>query len=169
MDNEKKAVGGARLSHVDRAGMARMVDVGEKEVTARRARAVASVRLAAEADRLFRQGNLPKGSPVETVRFAALQAVKQTANLIPLCHPLRVTGVDVEVVDAGASVWQVLVTVNARDRTGVEMEALTGASVGALALYDMVKAVDRTATIESVMLLEKEGGKSGPFVREEVD
>ena len=154
-----------RLSHVDGAGNARMVDVSAKDASVRRARASATVRLSAVADQRFREGNLPKGSPVEVIRVAAMQAAKQTALLLPLCHPLRLTDVQVQVIDAGERAWRVEVEVTACDRTGVEMEALTAASVGALALYDMVKAVDRAASIEQVVLEEKSGGKSGHFRR----
>jgi cyclic pyranopterin phosphate synthase len=157
----------AGLSHLDAAGRARMVDVSDKGVTLRRARAAATLRLSVEADRLLRAGNLPKGSPVEIARIAAIQAAKQTGQLLPLCHPLRVTGIDVEVRERPGERWQVAVEVRASDRTGVEMEAMTAAAVGALALYDMVKAVDREAVIEEVVLLEKDGGKSGHFVRRE--
>jgi cyclic pyranopterin phosphate synthase len=153
------------LTHVDAAGRARMVDVSEKAISERRARAEAIVALSPRADAALRSGNLPKGGAFEVVRLAAIQAAKQTANLIPLCHPLRLTKVDARLSRAGARRWRVEAEVAALDRTGVEMEALTAASVGALALYDMVKAVDRGARIESVALLEKSGGRSGRYVR----
>ena len=143
-----------------------MVDVGHKAPSRRRARARCAVRLSPEADELLRQGNLPKGSPLEVTRLAALQAAKQTSQLIPLCHPLRLTSIQVEVLDRGHGVWWIEVTVEAEDRTGVEMEAMTGAAVGGLALYDMVKAVDRSAALEQVVLLEKSGGKSGDYRRD---
>jgi cyclic pyranopterin phosphate synthase len=146
-----------------------MVDVSSKEKTLRRARAEAVLHLSSDAADRLRAGNLPKGSPIEVVRLTALQAVKQTSQLLPLCHPLRLTGIEVRVEQAGDRCWRIEVEVSATDRTGVEMEALTGASVGALALYDMVKAVDRSAVIERVRLLEKSGGKSGHFQRESSD
>jgi cyclic pyranopterin phosphate synthase len=158
---------GLHLTHVDPSGRARMVDVSEKAVTERRARAQAVVRMSAQADLLLRDGRLPKGNAFEVVRFAAIQAAKQTAQLLPLCHPLRLTKVDAELSALGGGAWRIATEVAALDRTGVEMEALTAATVGALALYDMVKAVDRTAEIGPVVLLEKSGGKSGRFVRDE--
>jgi cyclic pyranopterin phosphate synthase len=142
-----------------------MVDVSEKEITERRARAHAIVTLSSAADSALRSGKLPKGNALEVVRFAAIQAAKQTANLIPLCHPLRLTKIDAQLERLSRGRWRVATEVVALDRTGVEMEALTAAGVGALALYDMVKAVDRTATIESILLLEKSGGRSGHYVR----
>lgn len=158
---------GARLTHVDPSGRARMVDVSDKESSERRARAQAIVRMSAEADRLLREGRLPKGNAFEMVRFAAIQAAKQTAQLLPLCHPLRLTKVDAELSALGGGAWRIATEVAALDRTGVEMEALTAASVGALALYDMVKAVDRATVIGPVELLEKSGGRSGRWVRDE--
>ena len=154
------------LTHVDSAGKARMVDVSEKSVTVRQATASAVVALSAEADRLLRKGELPKGSVGELVRLAAIGGAKQTSHLIPLCHPLRVTRIDTDLVDLGGARWEVRATVRAVDRTGVEMEAMTAAAVGSLALYDMVKAVDRNASIEQVRLLAKSGGKSGDWVRD---
>jgi len=153
------------LTHVDAAGHARMVDVSEKEPTQRRARACAIVSMSAVADAALRSGRLPKGSALEVVRLAAIQAAKQTATLIPLCHPLKLTKIDARLERVAPGTWRIESEVVALDRTGVEMEALTAASVGALALYDMVKAVDRSATIDEVALLEKSGGKSGTYVR----
>ena len=142
-----------------------MVDVSAKEITERRARAQADVVLSSGADAALRAGSLPKGAPHEVVRLAAIQAAKQTATLIPLCHPLRLTRIDAVLERVQPRRWRVTSEVAALDRTGVEMEALAAAAVGALTLYDMVKAVDRSARIEGVMLLEKSGGKSGRFVR----
>ncbi len=153
------------LTHVDAAGRARMVDVSDKAITERRARARAVVLISAAADAALRRGKLPKGAALEVVRLAAIQAAKRTASLIPLCHPLRLTKVDAQLSRAARGRWLVETEVVALDRTGVEMEALTAACIGALALYDMVKAVDRSAAIESVVLLEKSGGRSGRFVR----
>jgi cyclic pyranopterin phosphate synthase len=141
-----------------------MIDVGSKNVTKRVATAVADVALAGSAsDRLF-GGDLPKGDALATVRIAAIQATKRTPDLIPLCHPLQISGVDVDIArtDAGASIT---VSVKVEGKTGVEMEAMTGAAVGALALYDMVKGIDRSAEITSVRLLEKRGGASGKWIR----
>jgi cyclic pyranopterin phosphate synthase len=155
----------AELTHLDREGRARMVDVSAKEITERRARAQADVVVSPGADAALRAGTLRKGAPHEVVRLAALQAAKQTATLIPLCHPLRLTKIDAALERVKPRRWRVTSEVVALDRTGVEMEALAAAAVGALTLYDMVKAVDRAARIERVMLLEKSGGKSGRFLR----
>ena len=142
-----------------------MVDVAGKEITLRRAQAQAQVELSAVADRALRDGTLKKGGARDVVRLAAIGAAKQTAQLIPLCHPLRLTRIDARLERARAGCWTVTAEVIALDRTGVEMEAMTAAAVGALALYDMVKAVARRASIERVVLLAKSGGKSGEFRR----
>jgi len=152
------------LNHLDDDGNVRMVDVGAKEPTSRVAVAVASVLMEdATRERLF-AGDLPKGDALATVRIAAIQATKRTPDLIPLCHPIAVNRVDVHInqTEEGASIE---VTVGVHARTGVEMEAMTGASVGALALYDMIKGIDRHAHVGSVMLLEKSGGRSGTWSR----
>jgi cyclic pyranopterin phosphate synthase len=153
------------LTHLDARGAVRMVDVGEKPVTLRRAVAEARVRMSPETVALARAGEGPKGNVEATVRIAAVMAAKRTPELIPLCHGLQLTAVHVDIAwdDAGATLR---VTAEARDRTGVEMEAMTGASVGALALYDMVKGVERGVVIEAVALLEKSGGRSGHWTRE---
>lgn len=153
-----------RLSHVDRAGRARMVDVSEKEATFRRAVAEAFVRLSPQTLDLITRGELPKGSALETARLAGILAAKRTADLIPLCHPLPLTAVDVEAQVAPSGV-RFLSSVSCMGPTGVEMEALVAASIAALTLYDMVKAVERGATIERVRLLGKTGGKSGDYLR----
>jgi len=152
------------LTHVDDAGNVRMVDVGEKAVTARRAVAEATVRMAGTTrDRLF-SGDLPKGDAIATVRIAAIQGAKQTPSLVPLCHPIFIesANVAVEPVEIGATIT---VTVTVTAKTGVEMEAMTGAAIGAVALYDMIKGVDRGAEIEAVRLLEKSGSRSGEWRR----
>jgi cyclic pyranopterin phosphate synthase len=154
----------SEMNHLNDDGSVRMVDVGAKAVTSRRAVAVADVAmLEATADRLF-GGDLPKGDALATVRIAAIQATKKTSDLIPLCHPLQVSGVDVGIArtERGASIT---VEVRIEGRTGVEMEAMTGAAVGSLALYDMVKGVDRSAEVTSVRLLVKSGGASGDWQR----
>lgn len=155
------------LTHLNDRGEARMVDVSGKEVTARSATARCRVSLSAEVAALLRTGDLPKGDALGVARLAAIQAAKRTPDLIPLCHPIAVHGVDVEVVvlEEGPAV-QITATVRTADRTGVEMEALTAAAVGGLAMIDMVKGRDRTAAITEVVLLEKSGGRSGHFVRE---
>jgi cyclic pyranopterin phosphate synthase len=157
---------GKKLSHFDAAGGARMVDVGAKAPSDRRAVAAARVRMQPETRARVRAGTIEKGDVLGTARVAAVQAAKRTADLVPMCHPLAVTGIEVRFEDEGADAIAALVTVRAHDRTGVEMEALTGAAVAALTIYDMCKAIDRWMTIE-VRLLEKEGGKSGRLVRPE--
>lgn len=150
------------LSHLDETGAARMVGVGAKPETARGAVAEASVRLSAAGFAAVRDASGPKGDALSVARLAGIQAAKRTADLIPLCHPLRLTGVTVE-AELHEPVVQFRAQVEAVDRTGVEMEALVAANVAALTLYDMVKAVDRAAVIETVRLREKWGGKSGHF------
>lgn len=152
------------LNHLDDDGSVRMVDIGAKTPSERSATAVADVAmLEATADRLF-GGDLPKGDALATVRIAAIQATKRTPDLIPLCHPLQISGVDVDVARTtiGASIT---VSVRVEGKTGVEMEAMTGAAVAALTMYDMIKGVDRSAEVTSVRLLEKRGGKSGEWSR----
>jgi cyclic pyranopterin phosphate synthase len=155
----------SRLTHVDARGAARMVDVSKKAETARRARAEGEVRLSPAALLLVRRNALAKGDVCATARLAGIQAAKRTADLIPLCHPLRLDDVDVRVGPEGRDRVRIRATVSARDRTGVEMEALTAVSVAALVVYDMVKAVDKGAEILHVRLVEKDGGRSGPWRR----
>ncbi len=154
------------LTHLDASGAARMVDVGSKPATERRAVARAVVRVSPETAALVAAGDAPKGDVIATARIAGIQAGKRTAELIPLCHPLALSylGVDGE-IDAEAG--EILLTAEARTTgpTGVEMEALTAASVAALTVYDMVKGVQRGAEITSVALLEKSGGRSGQWRR----
>jgi len=153
------------MNHLNEDGTVRMVDVGEKGVTNRKAIAVADISMEnTTADRLF-SGDLPKGDALATVRIAAIQAVKKTPDLIPLCHPLQISGVDVTIdrTEVGAAVR---VEVRLQGRTGVEMEAMTGAAIGAIAMYDMIKGIDRSAEVTSVRLIEKTGGSSGEWRRE---
>src|ERR687888_31586 len=148
------------LSHLDEGGRARMVDVGAKPETDRRARARAIVRMSAETAALVADGDAPKGDVIGTARLAGIQAAKRTGELIPLAHPLPLTFVDVEAeIDR---VGTVTLTAEARTtaRTGVEMEALTACAVAALTVYDMVKGVERGVTIGEVTLLEKPGGRN---------
>lgn len=155
------------LTHLDRQGQARMVDVGDKTKTARIARARAVLRMSAHAREVLLSGNVPKGDALATARIAGIQAAKRTSELIPLCHPLAITGCDVR-FEPGSDDQRLIVHASVRcaDRTGVEMEALTAATVAALTLYDMLKAIDRAMAIEEVVLVEKQGGKSGHFRRE---
>jgi cyclic pyranopterin monophosphate synthase len=150
-----------RLTHVDEAGTARMVDVGDKDVTTRTARAAATVVMSARTAELLAAGDLPKGDAVAVARIAGIQAAKRTHELIPLCHQLRLSHVDVDITVDPAGSATVEASVRADDRTGVEMEALVAATVASLTLYDMVKAVQRDVVVTDVHLLEKTGGRSG--------
>ncbi len=151
-----------RLTHVRADGSAHMVDVSAKAVTARSATARGRVLLAAPAVAALRDGTVPKGDALAVARIAGIQAVKRTPDLIPLAHPIAVHGVelDLEVVDDGVDLTA---TVRTADRTGIEMEALTAVAVGALALIDMVKAVDKHARITDVRVTAKSGGRSGDW------
>ena len=155
------------LTHIDEHGAARMVDVGGKAVTRRKALARGQVRMSAEALRLVREGS-KKGDVLQVARIAGIQGAKRTADLIPLCHPLPLDSVvlDLQIDDAAGAVV-VTATAATSGRTGVEMEALTAVSVACLTVYDMVKAVDKAMVIDQVLLLEKEGGRSGHWIREE--
>jgi cyclic pyranopterin phosphate synthase len=154
-----------RLSHLDARGRARMVDVGAKAVTSRLAVAGASVRMRPATLRLIVSGAVPKGDVVATARLAGIAAAKRTAELIPLCHPLLLSHVDVDLRPRGPGRLEIEARVKLEGRTGAEMEALVAASVAALTVYDMCKAVDREIEITDLRLLEKRGGKSGTFVR----
>jgi len=154
----------ARLSHVDRRGQVRMVDVSDKLVTDREAIAEASVTMNAAARRAIRRREVKKGDPLQTARIAGMVAAKRTADLIPLCHPLPLSHIDV-VLRPTARGYLIRGRVRTSGRTGVEMEALVAVTVAALTLYDMLKAVDRGMVIGAVRLLEKRGGRSGHYVR----
>jgi cyclic pyranopterin phosphate synthase len=152
------------LTHLGADGQARMVDVGAKEETAREAVATGRVLVRPETLRLLREGNLPKGDVLGTARVAGIMAAKRTAELIPLCHPLSLTHVAVEFeFDEATPAVEITATVRCQGRTGVEMEALTAASIAALTIYDMAKAVERGMIISDIRLLEKRGGKSGEW------
>ena len=152
------------LTHLDSSGAARMVDVGEKKVTAREARAEAWVSMSAEALGLITAGAVPKGDVFSTARLAGIMAAKRTSELIPLCHPLKIDSITVNFeVDEGGSRVRVESRARATDRTGVEMEALVAAGVAALTVYDMCKAVDRGMEVASLRLVHKSGGKSGTW------
>ena len=154
---------GPTLTHADADGRVRMVDVSAKPPTARLAIARGFVRVSAPARRLVRDGQVAKGDPLQAARIAGIMAAKQTSTLIPLCHPIAVTGVDVRVELARGGI-AIQARVKTTGPTGVEMEALTAVSVAALTVYDMLKAADRTMVIEQVLLVEKRGGRSGTFV-----
>lgn len=153
-----------RLTHVDESGAARMVDVSAKDVTARTASASGRVLVSAEVVALLRGQGVPKGDALAVARVAGIMAAKQTPALIPLCHPLAISGVTVDLAVADDAV-EILATVRTADRTGVEMEALTAVSVAALTVIDMVKAVDKGAVITDVRVETKTGGKSGDWSR----
>jgi cyclic pyranopterin monophosphate synthase len=157
-------VSARNLTHLDEAGQARMVDVSAKDVTARSARASGRVLLSAEAVAALRSGQVPKGDALAVARIAGIQGAKKTPDLIPLCHPIGLHGVtvDLAVRDDGVDITA---TTRTADRTGVEMEALTSVSVAALALIDMVKAIDPAAVITDVRVEEKAGGKTGAWHR----
>ncbi|MBM3510933.1 MAG: cyclic pyranopterin monophosphate synthase MoaC [Alphaproteobacteria bacterium] len=154
----------ARLTHFDQAGNARMVDVSEKDVTDRSATAEAFITMKAATLALILAGRAKKGDVLGTARLAGIMAAKRTADLIPLCHPLSLSSVTIDFeTNKRKRCVRILATCRLKGRTGVEMESLTAASVAALTVYDMCKAVDRGMVISSVRLLEKRGGKSGTF------
>ena len=152
------------LTHVDATGAARMVDVAAKDVTVRRAVAAGFVRTTSEVVALLRDGALPKGDALAVARIAGIMGAKRTPDLIPLCHPIALHGVTVELT-LRDEVIEIEVVVRTADRTGVEMEALTAVATAGLTLIDMVKAVDPAASIENVRVLRKEGGKTGVWER----
>lgn len=156
----------AQFTHLDDAGAARMVDVSGKEITARTATATGRVNVSAEVIALLRGGGVPKGDALAVARIAGIAAAKRTPDLIPLCHPIAIHGVnvDLEVHDDHVAITA---TVRTADRTGIEMEALTCVAVAGLALIDMVKAVDPAAVITDVLLVEKTGGKTGVWRRDD--
>lgn len=154
------------LTHLDEKGQARMVDVGEKAHTERSATATATIHMQAETLSMIVQGKHKKGDVMATARIAGIMAAKRTPDLIPMCHPLMITSVKVDLVpNLENSSVEVLATCKTVGQTGIEIEALTAASVAALTLYDMCKAVDRGMVIDQVKLLEKIGGKSGHWTR----
>ncbi len=153
------------LSHFDESGASRMVDVGAKSITARLARAQVLVVMQPETARLIQDRQLAKGDVLEVARLAGIMATKRTDELIPLCHSLGLDGVHIDFAWPDARTLRVEVVVKTQGRTGVEMEALVGASVTALTVYDMCKAVDRSMCITNLCLLEKSGGHSGTYLR----
>ena len=153
-----------RLSHVDDQGRVTMVDVGAKAVTAREAVARGSIRMSREAISQIRAGTVKKGDPLQAARLAGIMAAKQTAALIPLCHPLPIAGVDLDLTPSARG-YEIEARVRTSAQTGVEMEALTAVSVAALTVYDMLKAVDKSMVIGDIRLIRKSGGKSGEYIR----
>ncbi len=154
----------SELTHIDAAGNAHMVDVANREVTTRTATTVGQVLLSPQVVALLREGAIPKGDVLATARIAGIMATKRTPDLIPLCHPIAVHGVSVDltVVDEGVTIKAVVKTA---DRTGVEMEALTAVAVAGLTVIDMVKALDPSATITDVKMIHKDGGRNGEWNR----
>jgi cyclic pyranopterin monophosphate synthase len=154
----------SELSHLDESGAARMVDVAAKDVTLRTATARGRVVVSDDVVRLLREGGLPKGDALAVARIAGIMAAKRTPDLVPLCHPIALHGVTVD-VSVGDNAVDITATVRTADRTGVEMEALTAVSVAGLAVIDMVKAIDPAAVITDVCVVEKAGGKTGEWRR----
>lgn len=154
----------SRLTHVDARGRVRMVDVGDKPVTAREAVARGTISMSSAARTLIRSGRVKKGDPLQAARLAGIMAAKKTSELIPLCHPLQLTHVSVD-LSATRTGYTIESRVRTSGQTGVEMEALTAVAVAALTVYDMVKAVDKTMKIGDIHLVEKRGGRSGHYVR----
>ena len=152
------------LSHVDARGRVKMVDVGDKPVTSREAIARGSITMSREALRLIRSGAVKKGDPLQTAQVAGILAAKQTSSLIPLCHPLPLSSVNVE-LQPKARGYDIEARVRTTSQTGVEMEALTAVAVAALTIYDMVKAVDKTMVIGEIRVIMKTGGRSGTYRR----
>jgi cyclic pyranopterin phosphate synthase len=156
-----------QLSHIDEAGRARMVDVTPKDETLRIAVAKGRIVMQPETLRLLVRGEVAKGNVLTTAQIAGVMAAKKTSELIPMCHPLLLTGIDVELTpDEATSTVEITATVRTTGKTGVEMEALTAATVAGLTVYDMCKAVDRGMRIEAVRVVHKSGGKSGTFEAE---
>lgn len=155
------------LTHLNESGEAHMVDVSEKEATHRIAVAEGIVRMPEELVARFFEGDLPKGDAAAVARIAGIQGAKKTSDLVPLCHPIRLDGVEVS-LEPNTHGIRITATVSTTDKTGVEMEAITAVSTAAITVYDMVKSVERGVTIESVRLLRKTGGRSGEWVRPEV-
>jgi len=151
------------LSHLDERGAARMVDVSGKADTSREAVTEGYVVMQPETLALIQDGGIPKGDVIAVARIAGIMGAKRTSDLIPMCHPLPITGVVVDIAPAGADRLRITATVKTTGKTGVEMEALTAVSTAALTIYDMCKAVDRGMRIEGIRLLEKRGGKSGEW------
>jgi cyclic pyranopterin monophosphate synthase len=162
--DQGSGIGDPRLSHVDARGKVRMVDVGEKPVTAREAVARGEITMSAAALKQIRDARVAKGDPLQTARLAGIMAAKQTSALIPLCHPLPLSHVSVELTPTRRG-YAIEARVRTSAQTGVEMEALTAVSVAALTIYDMVKAVDKAMVIGGICVVEKTGGRSGHYKR----
>jgi cyclic pyranopterin phosphate synthase len=163
-DNSSPNLGNQQLTHLDQQGHIQMVDTDGKLPTVREAVATAKVRMKMETFIIIQAGNAPKGDVLTTARLAGIMAAKQTSHLIPLCHPLPLQKISVEMMaDAQLPGYQIYATVKTQGETGVEMEALTAVAIAALTLYDMAKALEKSIQIESICLLSKSGGKSGDY------
>jgi cyclic pyranopterin monophosphate synthase len=157
-----------RLSHLNERGEAQMVDVSSKPITLRQAKAAAKILMSQATLKAIEAGNSPKGDVIGTAKLAGIMAAKQTANLIPLCHPLPLHKIEVNITpDFALPGYQIIAAVTTKAETGVEMEALTAASVAALTLYDMAKALEKSMQIQEIRLISKTGGKSGDYFAEE--
>jgi len=170
-NNKQQNANGQQLSsdftHFGEHGRAKMVDVSEKAVTAREAVAKGSVRMRPQTLELIKSGGIKKGDVLAVAQVAGIMAAKKTHELIPMCHPLQITGVDIDFAVMEPDCIEIRATVKTTDRTGIEMEALVAASVAALTIYDMCKAVDRAMVVEDIKLMSKSGGKSGAFIRKD--
>ena len=151
------------LTHLDKNGAAHMVDVGDKQTTKRTAQAQAVITMQPETLRRIAEGTMPKGDIFACARIAGIMAAKRTSDLIPMCHPLPIDGVEVEITPISETEVRLVSTLRCSHKTGIEMEALTAVSVAALTIYDMCKAIDRGMRIDQVLLLHKAGGKSGEY------
>jgi len=152
-----------KLTHLDKKGSIKMVDVSSKDVTHRKAKAFARVLMNSTTFKAITSGKVKKGNVLETARLAGIMAAKETHKLIPLCHPINITHIQIDIKPVKPKVIEIYASVEAYDRTGVEMEALTGAAICGLTIYDMCKAIDRGMKITEIKLLEKSGGKSGHY------
>lgn len=156
-----------KFSHIDNKGNAKMVDISDKEKTQRKAKAKGIITMASDTLNRIKEDNIKKGPVLETARIAAVMAVKKTPDIIPMCHPISIGGIDVEFNYKDNSTIEIEVIVKSYDKTGVEMEALHGVSAAGLTIYDMCKAVDKDMVIGDIRLIEKAGGKSGYYIRDE--
>lgn len=154
-----------KLTHIDKKGAIKMVDVAGKDITYRKARAFARVIMNPVTFKAITSGKIKKGNVIEAARLAGIMAAKETHKLIPLCHPINITHIQIDINPAKPKTLEINASVEAYDRTGVEMEALTAAAVSGLTIYDMCKAIDRGMRITEIKLLEKSGGRSGHYVK----
>ncbi|WP_297576174.1 cyclic pyranopterin monophosphate synthase MoaC [uncultured Campylobacter sp.] len=154
------------LTHLDEKNRPKMVDVSDKEITSREATASGFIKMSEEAFRAIKDNSVKKGPVLQTAVIAAIQGAKKTSSLIPMCHPLNLTSIKTDIVEH-ENAFELIVTVKVDGKTGVEMEALSGVSIGLLTIYDMVKAIDKSMIIYDIALLKKSGGKSGEYLRKQ--